>query len=416
MTKKTENENSVISNLFSELKFNQIDFVLLSDFESEGNTGDVDIYVPLNHKYKFECTLSKLGWYERKEGADCVVDYFYYHLDSELYLHIKYELVFAESFFRAWKYNFSEEVLESKVYNQFGVPRPYGIHLIILYLAKTIINTSGKLDVAKRKKIKDYLFKHKIEFQGEKEFLFAERLYELLKKKDVEVHLLSKLIKAYFTINIRMIRRLKIRRTGAGINVLFLGTDGSGKTTLINNIQNSMQFKVSNLYLGMGEQGWKSKGVKKLQDKKINIDSLNQLKNMFYGLLALPLELLIRRLDAIKTGKSRIFLIDRFPGFPFISSSKTYSKLYSIVLPKPDIVIFLYGNPEILVKRKSELTIERAIRDLEKFEKVADKISDSNYISINTTEMTIDESMDIIKEIILKHPKIKKNLLKKINI
>jgi thymidylate kinase len=81
-------------------------------------------------------------------------------------------------------------------------------------------------------------------------------------------------------------------------------------------------------------------------------------------------------------------------------------------LPKPDLVFFLYADPQVLMKRKpQENTLERSKADLIKFRKVAETVSSGNYISIDTSGLTIDEARDLILSEIYKSHKVYDNLL-----
>ncbi len=84
---------------------------------------------------------------------------------------------------------------------------------------------------------------------------------------------------------------------------------------------------------------------------------------------------------------------------------------YKLILPKPDMIILLYGDPITLSHRKpNEVSIISAKRGLEKWEKVSDNILSKNVIKINTTNKGITESALYIQNLLRENKNIKNNL------
>jgi thymidylate kinase len=180
---------------------------------------------------------------------------------------------------------------------------------------------------------------------------------------------------------------------------------------LIAAVKSKLNLKTRKLYLGMGENGWTSPLIKKIYNYKLRIRLFSKIFNFLKTYIILPSEFILRILRVKIRSKYSVVLIDRFPGTIFLDNRLGRRFIFKSILPKPDIVFFIYADPHVLIKRKpTEVTLERSKADIIKFQKVADIVSGGNYIGIDTSNMTIVETRDLIISEIYKSPKVYNNL------
>jgi len=243
------------------------------------------------------------------------------------------------------------------------------------------------------------------------------RIYELLKKTPIDLFLLESYVNKILSKHFILIGKLKKKpkNFGFGMSVLFLGTDGTGKTTLVRALDEKLNLKTKQLYLGTANEYWILNFIKKLNNFQSKNIFLNKLHYIFFTGICFPIELGIRTFLANINGKFKVILIDRFPGYPFLNSNLLINKIYSFILPKPDLIVFLKGDALEISRRKVELNKEKTIQNMIKFEKLAKFLSNDKYISIDTTKKSIEESIFIVKTKIFSIKKIY-NILGKIDI
>lgn len=183
--------------------------------------------------------------------------------------------------------------------------------------------------------------------------------------------------------------------------MLFLGTDGAGKSTLIKRASSILPGNCVELYLGMGQEGWMIPGVSFLYavSRRRLIKKLRA--SFLFWYLILPVELLYRRSKILFSCQYHYLLIDRFPGSPFIKGG-VLERLYKIILPSPDLVILLTGDASMLAARKSnETTLERTTKELEKWRIVADNLRCKYKLTIDTSRQDVKTCSEIITNKIL---------------
>ena len=404
--------NSSLYNLFDSLNQRGIKYFLLTDFESDFRSNDIDLYVNPDSKTAFESLLFNQGWFKRKEPSHHVNHHFYISPASEVYLDVKYSLTFAGSPTDCFTYNrLSQNKLHSKL-NSKGVLRPTGLDAIVLYAAHLAYRERGKLEKKHSAYLSQYidLYRHELDSKGIKVATLIDEWLETRFPEDTSR--LREIIAQFFTHSKQKMTRSSRLKYGYGLSVLFLGTDGSGKTTLVKAVNDSLNLKTNKLYLGSGEDNWTSPRMRKFYDYEFKNKALKKLHSIIRSYFVLPLELSLRVLPVFRKSKYHITLIDRFPGFVFLDNKKLRLSIYKLVLPKPDLVFFLYASPEVLVKRKpNETTIERSLHDIKRFEKVANVVSNGNYKRVDTSNLTVEEARNLIMTEIYKHPKVYSNLL-----
>jgi thymidylate kinase len=399
--------------LFAKLNKSRIRYFLLTDFECDLESKDVDLFVHPHSKAAFEETLLESGWYKRKEPSHHANHHFYFSSHTEQYLDVKYELSFANGISDCYTYLNSEQALENAVLNKKGIHRPTGIDAILLYTAHLGYKERGRLEARHREYLLLYLDIYKAELSENTAGVVAAIQEWLAGSFPAESAKLQSILSPYFKhSHKRMTGSKNYLRYGYGMTVLFLGTDGAGKTTLLEAVEKKLSLKTSKLYLGMGEDGWTRPWVKNMYNHRFGVKVADQLFSALKSYIVLPVELLVRQIPVKLRSRYSIVLIDRVPGANLIEKKTGKSILYRSILPKPDLVFFLYADPQVLMKRKpQENTLERSKADLIKFRKVAETVSSGNYISIDTSGLTIDEARDLILSEIYKSHKVYDNLL-----
>ena len=81
-----------------------------------------------------------------------------------------------------------------------------------------------------------------------------------------------------------------------------------------------------------------------------------------------------------------MLLVDRLPGRPFMRGG-ALMHFYRSLLPRPDLVVLLTGDPDTIVQRKQgETNLARTRSEMAKWETVAKRTGARQILHINTTE------------------------------
>ena len=172
--------------------------------------------------------------------------------------------------------------------------------------------------------------------------------------------------------------------------VLFLGPDGVGKSTLLQSVQEALPVASVNAYFGIGKDGWRLKAVQRL-----SVHGGRSLSGAVFWYVALPVEIYLRRINISRVGRGGIVLIDRVPGKPLLSG-QFLRLLYIGILPRPNVIILLQGDPVVIASRKpEETTPERTVKELRKWKKVAERLRADRIVAIDTTDNELVSCRDI---------------------
>ena len=157
--------------------------------------------------------------------------------------------------------------------------------------------------------------------------------------------------------------------------VAVLGIDGSGKSTIINHLK---QVGFKSVYLG---------------DRSIKFS--NFYKNRYFK----PISFLFQYFEKLfLTIKAKLYsykysiVTDRYFYWDKKDSlkDKVYSFLYNKLFVKPDITFVLYNSPDIILKRKREVSKE----EIEKFNKNIDNLPFKKIVKIKNDD--IDTTLNLI--------------------
>ncbi len=160
--------------------------------------------------------------------------------------------------------------------------------------------------------------------------------------------------------------------------IVFEGPDGSGKTTYVNAVYNSLKYfplKKEIVHFATHFKNKKPSALKRFLTRNWSIFRVYW--NIFLG---------------------RLTLTDRYIYLTFRKNHQFLRKLLRILSPKPDAVFVMRASPEEIQKRKSgqrDLLSNEMIRELYK---IYDKIPDKIDIG---TEKPIKENLEFVVNVIL---------------
>jgi len=207
--------------------------------------------------------------------------------------------------------------------------------------------------------------------------------------------------------------------------IVFIGADGSGKTSIAKavakNLKNNFsEVKYFHTEFGIVPRiGIRSK-IKKFffyRSEEVTINHEERQKVGYYDypephsiimsiliLLHVAVDYLCGYfvVNSFKKNK-KLMIFDRyfyeyFTEENFLNQPFWLFKLCEIIFPKPNLVIFLFNDPEIIFKRKSEQSIKQ-IRDVNKRNKKI--IKELSYgITIKTDDSIEQIALDITKRIL----------------
>lgn len=187
--------------------------------------------------------------------------------------------------------------------------------------------------------------------------------------------------------------------------ITFLGVDGSGKTTTIDNlsrylIKNTINHKKGNLGVYHQRSRFmkvlsifikKEKDKAKAQNKlNINYTKKSPLKNLIR-----IIDIYIRYKQTLKDAKkkgAKIIIFDRYFYDLILQSKKDFfSRCLLMIMPKPDKLFFLYFDPKELFKRKKERNPKALKEQIDKFRMEIKGICKIKEVETKTEKQTLKE-------------------------
>ena len=392
------------SEVILKLNSERVQYVLLSgyDYSSGEAGGDVDLLVSPQDKDIFHSVIADLGFRKRAVPALRANHVFYeaFNGSSILTLDVKYDLSFYGPRGYLWTYNKPVgKVIKDSVYEN-GISRPSDFDAIMLYAAHCGYLKRQNLGDRHLNSLRSKIERYRGNLSTEQQKVVDSIRVGLSQGESPGIaSLLRSILTSYFTRSSGWFTKFasRVRRRidpGLGLKILFLGPDGSGKSTLVGVLQSELPFKTKVMYLGYGEQGWVWSFAKTVRDRyKAESGFVGWIYKNLFWYFVLPVELLLRRGGASLNGRHRIVLVDRVPGVPFIRSG-AISTLYKWILPSFDVAVLLHGDPSILAERKPDETDKNKVnRDIRKFKSVAHNVAQDVW-AIDTTSTSISESVD----------------------
>lgn len=328
----------------------------------------------------------------------------------------------------------AEEMLENKrFYKCFYVPDPY-IEFKYMWIRRTIKHDMNNehIEIAKKLYLNNpekYIEQLKKDFGAE----VSSLVLEILDKNDVEIfnrnfEVFNSAAKRISRKNASLPVRLKYTAFmlgtvipkrifhKCGLSVAFIAPDGAGKSTIINRVKETVSgsFYGVNLYY-MRPHLFKNLGhYNKLNPTEEAATNDNPHGVVCDGIFKSAVRFFFYNLDfqlgtLLKINRKKInkqlVIFDRYY-YDYFADMKRYK--YSLpawfpaafewMIPKPDMVFVLDGNPEVLYERKKELPISELEKQCSVFHQLAQ--NRKNFYAINVNR-DVDTIVDEVTETIL---------------
>jgi len=175
-----------------------------------------------------------------------------------------------------------------------------------------------------------------------------------------------------------------------GIFVVFLGPDGSGKSTttdLLNEVLTDPSgiVPVHRVYLGSGRPILPTRKLTRRIHKRLRRDRQGQVRDVrprrLRGALHVMSDQVARYwlLVRPRLAPHGIVLADRYAYDVLrinnsVIRSSWFRRMSTSIIPTPDITFFLEGDPHVIAERKRELTVAETIRQQEAYRELAELI------------------------------------------
>ncbi|MFW5890645.1 MAG: hypothetical protein ACOCUI_00325 [bacterium] len=191
--------------------------------------------------------------------------------------------------------------------------------------------------------------------------------------------------------------------------IAFIGIDGAGKTTIINEIEKILKkqgIKCKRRYMGLGRE-YDLRIIEKLiqiyrrlkrgkSDKRKSADlpGHNYRQRGFFWVAVQYLELWARHIKS-RFNKSEVTLFDRYFYDGLILTNRRSFNFFRFITPKPTKAFLLYSKPKVIRSRKKEARI----KDIKEFYMRFNRLKSKFDIEIIDNNKNLKE---VVKEIVKK--------------
>lgn len=206
-----------------------------------------------------------------------------------------------------------------------------------------------------------------------------------------------------------------------GVMIAFIGTDGSGKSTIIENLPLILERTFDKSQIKYYH--WRPKIIKSPKGDKRSIKNVSEphKKKPYSKIISLGkfmyfnLDYILGYWLSVKVhlGKNKLVVFDRYYYDYMIDKyryrlnlSECTIKAFLWFIPKPDITFLLVGDPKVLYERKKELPIELVKEQVNSLLKKRSKFPNSKVIDVNKN---IDDVMFDVSRSILEFMKKREN-------
>lgn len=195
-----------------------------------------------------------------------------------------------------------------------------------------------------------------------------------------------------------------------GLCVAFLGTDGSGKSTIIHGLPSI----IGNTFSGstLDYYHWRPGLIKpeqRLSDEGIVVSCVQPHTLPPYGTFISVLKMLFYTVDYIlgywckvwwQTAKGHLVVFDRYYYDFYLDKiryrlhvSDSFVRLLQYFIPKPDITFLLVGNARQIYERKKEMPLDEVQKQIDTLRRIAPQCS-------NAVEVNVERSIpDVLYEV-----------------
>lgn len=420
------NEN--LKNIFSQMNEAGVNYVVLRNYLPMQNLnleGDIDILVHPDDTKRIKKILLVDGWLKRMiPREDGHMEMFKFSQEKKAHiLDIQNDLLFGPE---KMKIGDTNKVLSKKKLLEGCLYAPHEIHGLILLifrlsLEKSVIsdehftqlealydlsrNNKDFFEIIKKdfgQAIRESLAeilenkKNLLDNQNYKNLAQVARKNFTSRKIGVIAQIWPK-IKIKFYQCIALVRPIRL--------ITFVGSDGSGKSTLVERLKYFSPVFRTQIYLGW--RGYYFKSLEKLEKKSLSANKTvksisDRLRFILFNSL-LPIDLFIRFLKIKKNAEYGIIISDRYP-LPkkysgrsrLMPIQKIWAKftlgLTYFLLPKPSLLFILTGDAKKLWERKKEGSFNKLLDEIERSLE-AKKVFKCQSVTIKT-DCSIEESFN----------------------
>lgn len=348
-----------------------------------------------------------------------------------------------------------EELLSNKtLYKDFFIPTPH-YEVYISFLGKALVGKIDEWDDKKINNLKILIDTNEKSFQElvsqkfnknitldilsfinkkehvDSKFLEKQLVKELMTTQNI-FKTYTKSLKYFKDALIGKLKRRSSMELSGGFFLVLLGPDGSGKTTLSDNIikQLTPLFSGVDYYHGrfklfpdLGKLLGILKKNRNQSSKNIDRNDLERRtvsnKRGIVNILYYGFEYIIAKLFVyLKLRKNRLVVCDRYfydyllhPEYKNVSNTLIIN--FSKLVAQPDLVLLVKCDAEIIFDRKKELTLEEISRQQNLLNKFNNEIKNTEFVdSSKKLEETVDDAVNIIFNYINKDSDFKSKELK----
>jgi thymidylate kinase len=427
-------ENSFISNLFSQLIKEDIEYCVLRNYQSlpkHSGGSDIDLWVSTKDTPHLFAILEKVKDETNSHLVSYLIDT---HCPKVCYLNENEGCqidIFKGNIYYQNNVMITEKSIETNLAYYKDIKILDDCYANIIAFLKEIINNERCDD-----KYIMPIYANKNVYQ--KEYLqiqcplftplFIERFYNAIQKEDItkQMSVLCQLAKKSIvkkSVNFNRIKKMKRVFQRPGYVIVVLGTDGSGKSTIINAITPIINeaFHKSVIYNHLRPNVLPELGVllgrKAKTDKPIVVTNPHAQKpsgpvgSIFrwgYYLLDYTLGYIKSVFPQIRT-KSKVFIFDRYYYDYYIDQRRSRTSLPHWILrlgeclvPTPDIILCLGGDPQKIYSRKPETSLKEVTRQTRILQKFCHSRRKAVWIDTTTTpQESIIATMEAIVKMMI---------------
>lgn len=403
--------------LFGELVLNKINYGILRNAEeiARGDAHDVDLCVDTEDLVAFDTVLNtvaaKYGWKMHlktgnKKDKENIRTYHFYYSDSvNKVIYIAHIDVFPNFSWRNYVLIENEVLLNSistdTVYHKIAEETEAVINLFIRLLyngrIKEKYKPSIKLIFGKSKESVCSVMAAFISIDlAEKIYCYVidEKWSVIEECRDEIIKQICKKCRCIKGPRMKYLFEKFVSRPG--IMIAFEGTDGSGKSTIINNlpkfIDNTFPQNMVSCY------HWRPEIIKKGRSNG-NTPVTEPHEKKPYGKVLSFAKFMLFNIDyvlgyylraRIQLAKGHLVIFDRYYYDYYLDKvryrltiSDGMLDFWKTIIPKPDITFLLAGDPQVLYNRKKELPIEEVEKQVNKLLIYKDRFSNPIVIDVN---------------------------------
>lgn len=405
-------KNKYILRVFEFLNKNEISHILINDFISIKGR-DLDIYIPYQEFPKITSLVNR-GMLFHRAHRGRHSNHFYFYIKIESYvavLDVKFQLSFYDPDIKGYRIaDFENSIFEGAEKNEL-LWRPKWWYSLLLYAAHCGFLERQKLEKRHLENLAIYTNEFLKSSLEQEKVVVAENILTLIDSSGTSMdnvpRELRKLIAPYFSRapDVKIIKKDAVPTRLSEVNpfrLVFVGCDGSGKSTIINEFVGQAQVPCKVVYGGVGAAGWKSKKIFEVRERIKGNRLLSKLGfHTLWLIFLFPIELYFRMKIRL-TDLGKLFVFDRYPDFSFKVNANWFVRfLYSKILPVPDLIVFLDAPIETLLERKpNELTAKVAQKKVSIERRILKYYGSMGVelVILDTSKASVSECVNIIHD------------------